>query len=217
MALYDSAHLLKMFNRLTGRAATAADPVVDADKYERLSEAQVRVIAEASSRTPESFYQKGALGVMSTSGNKVFTFGTTANGFPVTPIGKTRIYRNLGSHPDYPMLEGYDYLNEGSQIRIPNDRTEAGPLYWYGIAQPTDLGASAQPSLFPEGARELIVYEAALHFALEGERNVALAQSMQELLATAYLRWFLVWRTQYNNGGALVAPSGLKLAMLASP
>jgi hypothetical protein len=155
---------------------------------------------------PYSLYPKVAYGsfpTLSTTDNQVYTFGTDSNGYAITPIGKTGIYPTLNSIPDFPWREGQDYLNEGSQIRIPDNRTYSGTLYWRGITQPVDIDATHQPSIIPEGARELIVIDAVRQFSEEGARNPNLAALMLGEWNTAWPTWCLAWKTQFRQGGAL--------------
>lgn len=212
MATYDSAYLLDQFNRKAGRPD--ADQVSTDSKYQRLTESQNRVVALLSGIAPHVLYPTGAIPTMSTVDNQVFTFGTDANGFPIAPMGKTGIYPSLTAIPDYPWQQGYDYLNEGTQIRIPNNGTYAGTLYWRGIVPPGDLTADLQPVLFPEASRELIVLDAVRQFAMEYDRNAALATNMAAEWSAAWPTWCLVWRTQFRGGGALGTYTGLQLAML---
>lgn len=158
----------------------------------------------------------GAMPTMTTSDNQVFTFGTDTNNYPIFPIGKTGIYRNLADIPDYPMVEGCDFLDEGNQIRIPNNRTYTGTLYWRGIQQPADIDATHQPSLIPEASRELFVIDAVRQFANEYSRNPALAQAMESEFAQAWPRWLLAWKTQFKSGGALRSTGGMHLTMAGS-
>lgn len=204
MATWDSADLLAQFNRKAARPA--ADAITDPSKYQRLTAAQSRVIAMIAGVAPYALYPKVAyssLPTLSTSDNQVFTFGTDSNGYAITPFGKAQVYRALNDIPDYPLVEGYDYVNEGTQIRIPNNRTYSGPLYWRGATPPTDIDATHQPSLLPEGARELIVIDAVRQFATEGGRNPELAALMQAEWNQAWPTWCLVFRTQFKQGGAL--------------
>jgi len=213
VATYDSAYLLKLFNRYTGRP-TSSDTISDADKYERLSEAQNRVVQDMFARVPNSLYPKTAnLPTMTSSaGGNIWTFGTDPQGFAITPMGKTRIFPNQQSFPDFPWIEGVDYVNEGTQIRLPNARTWAGTLYWYGIAAPTDISASNQPALFPPSFRDLIVYEAVRAYAEETVRNDDLAARMAQRYAERLREGFLAWKTQFSDGGALTSWSGLRIA-----
>jgi hypothetical protein len=203
-ATWDSAYLLSLFNRKAGRPAT--DSITDVSKYQRLSESQNRVIAMIASVAPYSLYPKVAYGsfpTLSTTDNQVFTFGTDSNGYAITPIGKTGIYPTLNSIPDFPWRENDDYLNEGSQIRIPDNRTYSGTLYWRGVTQPADIDATHQPSIIPEGARELIVIDAVRQFSEEGARNSNLAALMLGEWNTAWPTWCLAWKTSFRQGGAL--------------
>ena len=212
-ATYDSQYLLKMFNRKTGRPA--ADQITDALKYERLSESQNNVIAAIAATAPKSLYPKVAYGSMptlTTTDNQIFTFGTDANGYAKFPMGQSGIYPDLNCIPNQPWREGVDYINEGTQIRIPNNGTYNGTLYWYGIAQPPDINATDQPSLFPEAARELIVIDAARMFSQEWLRNAPLADEMNNEWERKWPLWCQVWKTQFRTGGALNIVTGMGLA-----
>lgn len=216
MATWASSDLLTLFNNLSGRPASG-DSITDANKYVRLSNAQESVIADAASRVPQAFYSKAAYGstpTLTTSDNQVFTFGTDVNSNPLFPIGKFRIFQNLQSIPDYPWVEGVDYLVEGSQIRIPNNQTWGGTLYWRGIAPVLDITATNQPSVTPVWARILIVYEAVRRYAEEGKRDLPLADRMLMNYQRDFARWCLVLKTQASSGGGFAGISGLRLSML---
>jgi hypothetical protein len=211
--IFDNAWCLSAFNRYAGRAATG-DSISDADKYIRLTEGQNRVVAEMSFRCPNSLKPHAATlpAMTSASDGNIWTFGTDANGYAIAPMGKARIFPNQASFPDYCWVEGVDYVNEGTQIRLTNGRTWSTPLYWYGITPPADITASLQPALFPEPSRELIVFEAVKQLSLEGgTRNLELAQLMDAQLDRAYPRWFAVWKTQFSSGGALGSLTGLRM------
>ena len=110
-------------------------------------------------------------------------------------------------------MEGRDYVSEGTQIRIPNNGTYGGTLYWYGIATPADITASVQPALLPVASRELIVIEAVRQFAQEFLRNAALADEMAIEWQRAWPIHCLAWKTQFRSGGALTALTGRSLAV----
>lgn len=213
MSSYDSQYLLSLWNRYTGRPATN-DTLTDADKYLRLSEGQNRVFQDMFARVPNSLYPKTAnLPTMTASANRnVFTFGTDPQGFAIAPMGKTRIFENQQSFPDFPWVEGIDYVNEGTQIRLPNGRTWAGTLYWYGITPPADITASVQPSLFPPAFRDLIVYQAVALYGEEGKRDLDLAERMLAKYAERFAAGCLAWKTQFSDGGALQSWTGLRIA-----
>lgn len=200
MATYDSAYLLAQFDRYAGRPAT--DAITPTTKYQWLAEAQNQIIADIASRAPEVLYGAPVL-MTSSDGGFTFDFGTDANGYPLFPFGKVGIYTDLNAIPSISWNEGLDYLGEGTRIRIPNNRTYAGALYWRGITPPADLSATTQPALLPEAARELITITAVKNFAQAGNINPDLAAQMAEQWGRAFARWMLVFRTQFRNGGAL--------------
>lgn len=175
------------------------------------------VTVTSTSNTPTSMQAVAitawGLGSNATSDGQVFTFGFNANDYPIMPMGGARIYPSLASFPDFAWIEGYDYVNEGTQIRLPNNRTWSGPLYWYGVPQPNDITASAQPALFPEGARELIVWRAAANFADEALANEKLANRMESKYGQAFVRWALAFKTQWSDGAGVGSISGLRMSM----
>ena len=221
-AIYGSAYLLTQFNRKAGRPATDAIP--DAAKYQRLSESQQRIVAMLSAVAPASLYPKvayGSLPQFTTSDNQVFTLPVDANGYPTFAMGHGGVYSSLNDIPDSPWMEGVDYLNEGTQLRIPNNGTYSGALYWYGVVSPAELSASVQPVLYPEASRELIVIDAVRQFAQEGVRNPPLIDEMTNEWDRAWPQWCLVWKTQFRKGGALAArgreyPGGAGYVMVGS-
>ena len=213
MASWDSADLLSLFNQYAQRPTS--DEVTSATKYDRLSKAQLDVIRKAAAIYPYPFYNSSGPTACSTSDNKVYTFGTDGNAtLAQGPLGHVAIFRNLADYPDNPLIEGVDYLNEGTQIRIPNNRTETS-LYWFGIPTPKDIaaGGSAEPSIRPAPARILIVIEAVRKFAMEGGRDPYLAESMQEEWNREFPTHLLAWRTQFRKGGALNL-TGIERAIL---
>jgi hypothetical protein len=143
----------------------------------------------------------------------VFTFGTDLNTDPSFPIGKMNVYSSIQAIPDNPLIEGQDYLWEGNQIRIPNNGTYTGTLYWRGIAPLLAITATNQPTLTPPPARILIVLEAVRAYATEGMRNPELAQQMAQEYGLSFARWCLTLKTAQFNRGPKIGPlSGLRLA-----
>lgn len=200
MATWDAASCLDLLNRLASRPAS--DEITDATKYKYLTEGQSEVVADIAARCPWVLY--GAPAALSTSDNKVFTFGSDPDGYAVFPMGKVGIYPSLDSIPDRPWREGWDYLSEGTQIRIPNNGTYSGTLYWRGITTPKDIasGGTNEPALFPEQARVLVVNRAVRSLAVSTNRP-DLADEMDAQYDVHLPRWLLVWRTQFKNGGVL--------------
>lgn len=217
MSSWDSVDLLAQFNRLAARPTV--DAVTDAQKYDRLAKAQDMVIGDLSAVAPYALYPKASYAnypTLTTSDNQLFTFGSDADGNPIAPMN-TEIFPSLSAIPDDPWREGWDYLNEGTQIRIPGNRTWSGTLYWRGITATPPISAKQAPVLFPVPARELIPIKAVLSFAMEGGRDVTLAELMQAAWDRAWPRWCLVWKTQFRKGGALgMSYTGRQLSELGA-
>lgn len=207
---WGSAYLLDLFNRYASRPSV--DEVTDTQKYRWLAEAQTGVVADVAARCPHVLYGP-PLPLATADGGKTFTFGTDANGYPVFPMGNVRIFDSVNNVPDFPLLEGTDYLSEGTTIRVPNNRTLASTLYWRGISPPADLSATVAPSLYPEPSRNLIALEAARRF-MKTQSRADLVADLAKDYQTELPRWLLVWRRQFSNGGALGGFTGLKAAML---
>src|SRR5215467_11953767 len=200
MPIWDGPYLLGQFNRMAGRPAS--DQVTDDTKYLWLSEAQDQVVADVASRYPEALYPTGVLPMLTTN-NKIFTFGKRADGTDIFPIGKVMIFTKPSANPGMPLQPGWDYLERGTAIEIPNDRTYPAPLYWRGITPPLYITATTLPSILPLPARNLITLLAVKNFGQAGNINPDLAAQMTELWSRDFPRWMLVWKTQFVGGGAL--------------
>ena len=202
MALWDGPYVLGQFNRLAGRPQ--ADQISDPTKYIWLSEAQNQVIGEIAARQPEILFPIGALPMTTTDGGQTFTFGIDPNtGGDLFPMGKVMIYPSLQAVPDFPWVPGYDYMENGTRIEIPNNGTYAGTLYWRGIGPWPDISATVPPTLQPPAAREMITFLAVKNFAQAGNINPDLAAQMTDLWQRAFQRWMLVYRTQFTTGGGM--------------
>lgn len=200
MATFDSAWALAEFDRLSARPDT--DEITDASKYQRLALAQMEVIGEIAGIYPDALYQ-APTALTAVSGNKSFSFGSDSNGHAVAPYGHVGIYSALAHIPDNPLVEGIDYLNEGTLIRIPNDRTWSGTLYGRWIPTPADITAAVEPTLRPAPARLLIVLKAVENFANEGAQMPDLARIMSDRYAREFTKWMLILRSQFRAGGAV--------------
>lgn len=205
MASWDSADLLSQFDELAGRPST--DEITDAQKYARLARAQMSVIEDVAAIYPYCLYRSGGPTTLTTSGNKVYTFGSDGQGHADGPLGHVAVFRALEDYPDSPLIEGVDYLDEGTQIRIPNNRTEQATLYWTGIPTPTDISASQEPALRPAPSRRLIVIKAVEAFGREGAHDLSLADEMGRYYAREFPKHMLAWRTRFRRGGAVSVTS----------
>lgn len=201
MATWDKAYLLAMFDRLAGRPD--ADEITDANKYVRLAEAQNEVIQDIAAIYPYCLYRAGGPTATTTTDGIVHTFGNDGNDENAQgPIGHVWIGRNTSRYPDPDLVEGQDFINEGTQIRMVNERVE-DTLYWNGIATPQDISSSVEPTLRPAPSRILIVITAVKNFAEEGDHDPGLASTMERRYAKEFPKWMLVLRTQFRTGGAL--------------
>lgn len=220
-ATWDADYLLQYVKRQTGR--TGADSILDPAWYLRISEAQNQVVADIAAIAPHVLYPTVATASLPTltvsAAGDIATFGNDSNSYPKFPMGKGGIFSSLTDIPTNPLIEGVDYMNEGTQIRALNGGTLPSTLYWYGISQPADIDATHQPALNPEASRELIGIRAAYNFGTEGNRNAALSETMAAKygypLAQApgrFAFWMLVYKTQFARGGALGA-TGMQLAI----
>jgi hypothetical protein len=197
---WDSSDLLTRFNAYAGRPTT--DGITDAQKYQRLADAQNAVLVEIANVVPRIQY--GAPTAMtSADSGYTWTFGTDGNGYSLFPLGKASIYPSLDAIPDYPWQPGIDYLDEGTQIRMPNHVPWTGSLYWYGMTQPQAMSASVQPVLSPPGARILIVIKAVQEFAEEYLRNAALADQMQIRWDREWPKYATMFRKHFRGGAQL--------------
>lgn len=215
---WSSAYCLSRFNQFTGRPNTSpsTDAITDEQKYVRLSEAQNELVGDLAGICPHVLYPNVAdadLPTLSTDDNQVFTFGFDDDDNAIEPIGKAQLYRNLNDIPSNPMAEGRDFLNEGAHIRIPNNGTYTGTIYWRGIAPPPTLTANTDPILLPAASRELIVLRAAISFSMETKRNPELAVYLQGLHDKRWGSWLVAWRTMYRGGGVLGTWTGMQIAL----
>lgn len=199
MATFDSAWCLAEFDRMAGRPD--ADEITDVQKYVRLAQAEKEVMEDLAPIVPGVEYKAAGPTAMSTTDNKVFTFGTDGQSHAQAPGGHVAIFRHVADYPDRALVEGIDYLNEGTQIRIPNDRVESA-LYWFGVPASTDISASQEPTLRPAPARILIVIKAVENFANEGDQMPTLAASMERRYAKQFTKWCLWFKTQFRAQGA---------------
>jgi len=210
---YESTDLLALFNRYSGRLASG-DSISDPDKYDRMAKAQDRVIGQLSAIMPQVLYPATIPTLSTADGGMTFTFGTDGNGYAIAPMGKAGIYDNPASIPSSPWVEGVQYLDEGVRIRIPNNGTYTGTLYWRGITAPGALSTTNQPVLFPPASRELIVIDAVRQFAKEPGGDPGTLNAMTDEWNRAWPQWCLVWRTQFRHGGALgTGFTGFQLAL----
>jgi hypothetical protein len=194
---WESSDLLTRFNLMAGRPDN--DALSDTKKYQFLADAQQSVFTQMVSCAPRVLY--GAPQPLQTSdGGYTWQFGVDGDGYLLFPLGKASIYPNLDAIPGYAWTPGIDYLDEGTQIRIPNNQSWNGQLYWYGITPPAELSATVAPILQPPASRVLIAIEAVRQFAESFARNPALESMMAQRFARDFGPWMTTIRTHFRGG-----------------
>lgn len=201
-----------------------------ASKYQRLTDAQNQIVTDIAGIFPSCLYPTVGYATIPTltpdSANQTFTFGTDSNGFALTPMGRASIYPSLDSIPSNPWIAGVDYIPlGGTAIQIPNNGSYGGTLYWRGISPPgiIDGSGSHEPVLFPESARLLIAYRAAINFLLEASRDPDQATRYMGLYGRPFgpapgmfATQMQEWKTQWRGGGALGSLTGMQVAVGSS-
>jgi len=192
MPLWDRADLLTRVRDLIRRPSTDA-AVTDAKLYRYLTAAESQAFEELGLTTPHALWS-APVQLTTSDGGATYTFGNDANANPLVPI-RVDVFRSRGDIPDYPLIEGDDYLWEGEIIRIPQGRTRSfagGPWARY-IAPAIEITAAQGPTLTPHAARELLILGAAIRSGREGAmREVT---DWERDYATALQRW----RTRLGN------------------
>jgi hypothetical protein len=194
MALgWAAADLLTRFNSLARRPAT--DAVGTPEKYSYLAQGQVDALLDIALLAPDAFFV-APVALTAAADRKTFTFPSS-----IRPVGPVELYPSLAAIPDSPMVEGVDFMAEGSQIRITNNRAHAGDIYARYVAMPSDIDASTEPTLAPPQARELIVFKAVALFAEAGGLRGDLADRMEQRYQQALRKWLLYFHNQYDGQG----------------
>lgn len=210
MPVWDSADCLRRLKRAVGLAdANEEDDATDL--YPILASAQAEVIREIAVRYPAClYYQQGPTALTPSADLKTFSFGDDANGNAILPMGWTQLSNRLtafSGDDSYYWREGVDFLDEGTRIRIPGDRTYSGTIYGRWIPTPPDIAADTDPILEPAEARQLIVIKAQQAWASEGNIRPDLVADAERQWAKAFPVWMLTWRRRFRGGGALRDPS----------
>lgn len=170
MALWDSADLLEKC-RAEAQEPEGGTSTTDAQWYALLTTSQHKVVRLLAQHVPHVMAQAGTL--TTANGGLSYTFTDD-----VYPLG----YAELRDGPDGPVLwsgsdwsSSADFVFEGNRIVFPNLASRiftgsgvSGVLYARYIRTPTTISASVEPSLKPDWARILIVYDAVKEWASQG-------------------------------------------------
>jgi hypothetical protein len=160
-ALWSSPDLLRRLKQYARRPG-ADLAMTDEVWYDFLTEAQSEVYADLFTRYPAAQYSAPLL-LVSDDGGYTYTFGTDADGDPISPMGHTQVFPDLKSIPDAPLVLGHDYEVEGYLLRIPGNRTRtfaAGPYARFVARPDVAITATENPMLYPKDARMLLVWKA---------------------------------------------------------
>jgi hypothetical protein len=157
MARYDSADILSRIKLALNRP-TSDEALADADLYLFAGIAQEHVMAQLATICPEPMYSTLTLLTTADDG-QTYTFGTDADGAAIAPYGHFELYPSLNAYPGGPLIEGTDFVFEGTAVRALFGGTMEAP-YARFITPPHLLNASVAPTLKPLYARILIVDKA---------------------------------------------------------
>jgi len=166
MSDWDSADILQRCKD-TAQEPTQGDVTSDAQWYQLLSNAQQKVTRLFASHVPHVLMTAPA--AMSTAdGGATYTFPNSD-----WPLGEAEIRVGRSGRiliPGADFSPHADFVFEGNRIRMPNGRTQtfADTLYTRYVRQPVSISASVEPTLQPEPARILLVYDAVAEWARQG-------------------------------------------------
>lgn len=199
---WTSVDLLTRFNQMAGRPAAEGGTLTDPVKYQYLADAQEYTIGRIASIAPKVLYGS-PVQMLTADGGLTFTFGVDDNDVPIIPLGRATIYDSLSAIPGGAWVPDVDYLDEGATIRMMNNRSYTGNLFWYGIAPPTRLDDKNDPVLLPQHARILYVIKAVADFAGNNVRNAALEDRMLARYEREFGQVMTELRKHFSSGGAM--------------
>lgn len=201
---WTTAGLVERFQLYLGRGnggVMAADELWTTTRiYTWLADAQESVYGDLSPIAPAAFVS-APVQLTTADGGITYTYPGS-----VYPIGHTEVYaQESGGRDLYATTYsqwGGDFVIEGARIRAPGNRPRTysvGPWARY-TGFPARIGASTEPSLQPEPARELILWKA-LENAAEVSNGAMDATVWTAKYQDARRRWITVWGTQYRAQG----------------
>lgn len=208
---WDAAYCADRFMKEAGlQDANELDD--EADICGALSRAQSTVFQLIAQRYPKALYQAAKAMIRAADG-KTFKFGEDGNGNTIVPLGYVQIATTLraftGERAFVGWVEDRDFLDEGDHIRIPGDRTWSGTLYARFVPTPPVISFTnaTEPILIPADARELIVIQAVMDWAGEGNQRPDLVDRMEKKWSNKFPSWMLTFKKRYRSGGALLDPA----------
>lgn len=201
MAGWDTVDLFAKFKLYLGRGnggvMVADELFTDQRMYELLADAQEQVYGDLAPRVPWVFVSIPTL-------METFDGGVTYE-IPKWMFGHAEIYatekggRQLyaTNYGDYANPDGFVF--EGFRIRMPGNQPRqfaAGPWARY-VGHPGRISATRQPDMYPDQARELILWKAL-------ELGAGISQAMMDpapwaaKYKEARIRWLELFKTAYS-------------------
>lgn len=205
MAYLDAAdcavRVKNRLNRPTSEQAYTRSTTDDV-LYEMMTEANDHIVKRIATFIPDAMIS-APVELVSTDSGKTYDFPDDADSNPAFLLGHFKLYENRESIPDYPLVEGVDYVIEGTKIRLPyNDTrtfTDGGP-WVQSVAPGGVVNASTQPTC-PVIARLAMIEETCARLAPRVGRD---PQEFADAMEREWSTVLAAVRTQgFKKGGRL--------------
>lgn len=163
MSLWDANDLVRRLKvRLNRPATDAAFTVTTTDDvyFDFLTEGQDRVQKLLGIYVPDAVWTVPTL-LTSADGGLTYTFGNDTDGAAIFAFGHFKVYPDLASIPDSPLIDQLDYAVENTKLRMPNNtpRTFSAGPYCQFAAPSNVITATTQP-VIPKFARPAMLSDA---------------------------------------------------------
>ena len=178
MAAYDGPEMLSRLVEMlrlpvddNGVVVSQETGTSNAALYRTLSTADADVMIDLAARVPWAIRADPIL-LTSSDGSKTYPF-VDINGTTVSNVmGHVGVFIRLEDIPDYPLIEGRDFIIENAKLRIPHNRTwpyATGP-YVQLVTEPIAVDATHSP-VSPMNARVAVLALAAKNFCMGGGKR----------------------------------------------
>ena len=223
MADWDSADTLRRFKDEAG-LETASELDDTTETYPLIADGQEEAVRMIAARYPYALYQTPTALTRASDG-KTYSFGTV-NGQAVMPMGWVQIAPRLSAFTGEffsGWVEGVEFLDEGTLIRIPSNRSYSGTLYGRWVPRPARVTSAVGISLLPlEIGVPLSVNRAVAKWARQGNQRPDIVKVMDEQFGKPlgnyppglFAEAMLTYKRRFRGGGALIDGS---LWYLSSP
>ncbi len=213
MAQYDGPEMLSRLIEMlrlpvddSGVVVSQETGTSNAALYRNLSTADADVMIDLAARVPWAIRADPIL-LTSADGSKTYPF-VDINGTTVSNVmGHVGVFIRLEDIPDYPLIEGRDFIIENAKLRIPHNRTwpyATGP-YVQLVPEPIAVDATHSP-VSPVNARNAVLALAAKNFCMGGGKRDW--REWKELYEEELAQVCLMYHTQVQRqGNAMGAPA----------